>query len=204
MWKLPPIIGRWWDRRALLELGGEEYTVEDAQRYTRNYIQPDCQSVDPSGLEDFRCIVPTRVPLFAAMDRILHSPGSQRFLIVLADSGMGKTAFLLNYYARHRRRMWWRRRDFEVKLVPLNQPNTEKSSTVLFRSASGTAVITFSPNWPGPAGLGKSAKLETNLSQKPVWLSRLPGNSCQRIFNPDSGHRAGRSSETIGLTSLRL
>jgi hypothetical protein len=131
LWKLPPIIGRWWDRRALLELGGEAYTADDARRYTRNYIQPDCQSVDPSGLEDFRCIVPTRVPLFAAMDRILHSPGSQRFLIVLADSGMGKTAFLLNYYARHRRRMWWQRRDFEVKLVPLNQPNAEKKITAV-------------------------------------------------------------------------
>ena len=79
MWKLPPIIGRWWDRRALLELGGEEYTVEDAQRYTRNYIQPDCQSVDPSGLEDFRCTVPTRVPLFAAMDLILTAPAHSVF-----------------------------------------------------------------------------------------------------------------------------
>ena len=28
------------------------------------------------------------------MDRILRSPGTERFLILLADSGMGKTASL--------------------------------------------------------------------------------------------------------------
>lgn len=39
------------------------------------------------------------------MDRI-RNPGTMRYIIVLADSGMGKTAFLLNYYARHRRRLW--------------------------------------------------------------------------------------------------
>lgn len=145
LWKLQPAIRGWWDRRTLLELSGEAYSADDARRYTRHYIQPDCQSVDPSGLEDFRRIVPTRVPLFSAMDRILHSPGTERFLIVLADSGMGKTAFLLNYYARHRRRWWWQRRGLELKLVPLNQPDAgetiaavpeaDRKRTVLFLDA---------------------------------------------------------------------
>ena len=52
--------------------------------------------------------------------------GTERFLIVLADSGMGKTAFLLNYYARHRRRWWWRLPGIELKLVPLNQPDANE------------------------------------------------------------------------------
>ena len=145
LWKLAPPIRRWWDRRTLLELSGEAYSADDTRLYTRNYIQPDCQSVDPSGLEDFRCIVPTRVPLFSAMDRILHTPGTNRFLIILADSGMGKTAFLLNYYARHRRRWWWQLRGIELKLVPLNQPDAgemigavpvgDRKRTILFLDA---------------------------------------------------------------------
>jgi len=145
LWKLTPAIRRWWDRRTLLELSGEAYSADDTRLYTRNYIQPDCQSVDPSGLEDFRCIVPTRVPLFSAMDRILHTPGTNRFLIILADSGMGKTAFLLNYYARHWRRWWWQLRGIELKLVPLNQPDAgemigavpvgDRKRTILFLDA---------------------------------------------------------------------
>ena len=66
--KLRPVLRQWWDRRTLLELSGEAYSADDTRRYTHNYIPPDCQSVDPSGLEDFRRIVPTRVPLFSAMD----------------------------------------------------------------------------------------------------------------------------------------
>jgi hypothetical protein len=142
---LRPVIRQWWDRRTLLELSADAYSANDTRSYTRNYIQPDCQSVDPSGLEDFRRVVPTRVPLFSAMDRILHSPGTERFLIVLADSGTGKTAFLLNYYARHRRRWWWQLRGIELKLVPLNQPDAtemiaavpeaDRKKTVLFLDA---------------------------------------------------------------------
>ena len=145
LWNLGPKIRQWWDRRTLLELSAEAYSADDTRRYTRNYIQPDCQSVDPSGLEDFRCVVPTRVPLFSAMDRILQNPGTQRFLIILADSGMGKTAFLLNYYARHKRRWWWQLRGIELKLVPLNQPDAgetiaavpeaDRKGTVLFLDA---------------------------------------------------------------------
>jgi len=125
VWKLVPFLVRWWDRRTLLDLDAQAYTSDDVERYIDCYIQPDCQSVDPSGLEDFRSIVTTRVPLFSAMDKQVNSPGSNRFLIILADAGMGKTAFLLNYYARHRRRL--RQRGIEVTLVPLNQPDAEKA-----------------------------------------------------------------------------
>ena len=51
LWKLIPMIRELWDRWTLKDLS------EDAKAYTRYYIQPDCQSVAPSGLKDFRCIV---------------------------------------------------------------------------------------------------------------------------------------------------
>ena len=40
LWKLPPVIRRWWDRRNLLELSGEAYSVDDIQRYTRTISSP--------------------------------------------------------------------------------------------------------------------------------------------------------------------
>ena len=144
VWKLQPKFREWMDRRSLLDLP-DAYSADDAKRYTKYYIEPDCQSVDPSGLEDFRSIVLTRTPLFASMDRLLRSPGTTRFLIILADSGMGKTAFLLNYYARHRRRWGWNLPGIELKLVPLNQPDAnetikavpeaDRKKTILFLDA---------------------------------------------------------------------
>jgi hypothetical protein len=75
------------------------------------------------------------------MDRILRSPGTERFLILLADSGMGKTAFLLNYYARHRRRWWWQRRGIELKFVPLNQPDADGMITAVPEASRMKTVL---------------------------------------------------------------
>jgi len=110
LWKLwqkfLPDFRAWRDRQTLTQrLGAELYDAEEIRRATDLYIEPDCQSVDPSGSEDLRRVVSTRKPLFAATDRLLENLGQYKFLILLADSGMGKTSFLLNYYAYH-----WRHR----------------------------------------------------------------------------------------------
>src|SRR5208283_665385 len=115
----------WRDRRTLRKrVGAELYDLEQIRRSTQYYIRPDCQSVDPGGGEDFRLVVSVREPLFDAMDRLLQSPGQYKFVILLADSGMGKTSFLLNYYAHHWRSR--RRKRFQLSLVPLNLPNSDE------------------------------------------------------------------------------
>jgi len=92
----------WRDRVTLRQrVGAELYDVEQIRRSTSFYISPDCQSVDPGGGEDFRLVVSAREPLFDTMDRLIDSPGQYKFVIVLADSGMGKTSFFLNYYAHY-------------------------------------------------------------------------------------------------------
>ncbi|MBI3568552.1 MAG: hypothetical protein HY084_10185 [Gemmatimonadetes bacterium] len=43
-------------------------------------------------------------PLFKVLDDILYDSPAPRYVILLADSGMGKTTALINYYARNLRR----------------------------------------------------------------------------------------------------
>jgi hypothetical protein len=113
---------QWRDRKTLkTRLGAQCYTAQEILRATTAYIRPDCQSVDPAGGEDFRRVVSTREPLFGTVDRLLENASDYRFVILLADSGMGKSSFLLNYYARHWRS--GRRGRFQLQLVPLNLPN---------------------------------------------------------------------------------
>ncbi|HWY23011.1 MAG TPA: pentapeptide repeat-containing protein [Candidatus Acidoferrum sp.] len=122
---LKPRWRAWRDRRTLRErVGAELYDLGVIQRATTYYIHPDCQSVDPAGAEEPRHVIAAREPLFDAVDRLLENPGQYKFVIVLADSGMGKTSFLLNYYAHH----WWSRRHdrFRLSLVPLNLPNSDE------------------------------------------------------------------------------
>jgi hypothetical protein len=142
-----PKTYRWWrnyrDRRSLKKrLGAELYTKEDILRATKFYIKPNCQDVDPSQEEEIRLVHAVKNKLFETVDELLKNAEKFKYLIVLADSGMGKTAFVLNYYARHWR-SYFRRRKFKIALVPLGIKDADshikkiedQSNTVLFLDA---------------------------------------------------------------------
>jgi hypothetical protein len=119
----------WATRRRLQNLvGARSYTSNEVRSATSCYLYPDCQSVDPSGSEDWRAVYPVRAPMFASIDEVLVSSADHRHTIILADSGMGKSSFVLNYYARHLRsgkRMRSGKRGFALELIPLGSPNAE-------------------------------------------------------------------------------
>ncbi len=57
------------------------------------------------------------------MDRLSTQTAEHKHFILLADTGMGKTSFLLNYLAR--RLTGWRK-PFNIELTPLGVFGTEK------------------------------------------------------------------------------
>lgn len=136
----------WWrtrrDRRSLEKrFGAELYLKAVIERSTQYYIDPFCQVLDPAGAEEPRNLAfNPKDNLFKVVNVALHHPTEYRYLILLADSGMGKTSFLLNYYARHLRQ---RRKKFDLALVPLGIPDADarikeianKNNTVLFLDA---------------------------------------------------------------------
>jgi predicted NACHT family NTPase len=78
--------------------------------------------------------------LFTAVDDYL-SKDSRRYLLILADSGMGKTSFFLNYYARNLKRA--KRKQRQIAIIPLSIKDPDvfiekienKSETILFLDA---------------------------------------------------------------------
>ncbi|MEW5804728.1 MAG: SUMF1/EgtB/PvdO family nonheme iron enzyme [bacterium] len=96
-----------------------DYTPQQIERGTRYYIWPDCQDVDPAQSDEARHTVAVRHDLCSTMDQRLTQDTVHKHYIILADTGMGKTSFLLNYFARHLRR--WRK-PFAMELVPLSVP----------------------------------------------------------------------------------
>ncbi len=142
----PKIFLRWREetrkRKLRQKLNATDYTGQDLATATAYYISPQYQVVDPSGGEDFRRLYPVRQDLFEVVDDLLFKETAHRFSLILGDTGMGKTSFLLNYYARH----WQssrRRRRFPIRLVPLGRKSADadisdvmqKSDTVLFLDA---------------------------------------------------------------------
>jgi hypothetical protein len=130
-------------RRIAVEggLSAELYPPDAVDVYTRYYIEPAVQTLDPEAAADEPgFMVASREAAFSALDRVLASPTQFRYVVILAGSGMGKSSLLVNYYARNQRR--WRRH-FEIALIPLGIPDADerisnvprKASTVLFLDA---------------------------------------------------------------------
>jgi len=119
---IPGIRGILDSRNVEKQLGGNFYSPQQIRNTFRYYIHPDCQSIDPAGAEEPRHILATRQDLFSALDNYLFGPGDARYMILLADSGMGKTSALMNYYARNLRR--WSKHP--MALVPLGSTDADK------------------------------------------------------------------------------
>ncbi|MFQ5628672.1 MAG: NACHT domain-containing protein [bacterium] len=103
---------------------GEFYSEDILALSTQYYVQPDCiakfgtHSRDPVFPQD------KKTPLFEQVDRFLNTAQRDPYLWVLGDSGMGKTSFVLNYYAYNRRRLPWNRK--RIAVIPLNNPDVEE------------------------------------------------------------------------------
>jgi hypothetical protein len=128
-------------RRSVERHGGARlFTTDGIEDAVRCYVAPFCQDVDPAGEEDLRAVVAARQGLFEALDDRLRRPGKQRYMMLLADSGMGKTSALVNFYVLHLRR--WRK-PFDLALVPLGDRRADeiiaaiedKRNTTLFLDA---------------------------------------------------------------------
>mgnify|MGYP003667511705 CR=1 FL=1 len=66
---------------------------------SKDYLVPYCSNVDPSDREDLRNTVAVRERVFDALVRELAAD-DRKHILILADSGMGKTTLLLNLVAR--------------------------------------------------------------------------------------------------------
>src|SRR5262249_17511441 len=112
------------------------YSTADTSRSIRYYIEPFCQDVDPAGAEEPRFVSGVRQKLFEALDDALLRETELKYIILVADSGMGKTSAFINYYARHLRR--WRHQN-QIALIPLYRSDADdriaaienKSETIL-------------------------------------------------------------------------
>lgn len=117
------------------------YTPEEIEKASHCYVQPDCQLTDPGYFPERRHSASERVNLFDVIDQFLKNPQYYKYVLLLGDTGTGKTSFVLNFFARHLSLM--RQQRYRVKVIPLGTKNVDKaieklhlkSKTVLFLDA---------------------------------------------------------------------
>ncbi|MEM5440120.1 hypothetical protein [Paraburkholderia diazotrophica] len=92
---------------------------DEIRKAERLYVEPDCAQTDPANESDLLRVAAVRQPILSAVDNFFEAADGHRYLIVLADSGMGKTTFCLNYFLRKQRSK--QANDRKVAVVPLGR-----------------------------------------------------------------------------------
>ncbi len=111
--------------RKLKEALHPYYTDQEIEKATQYYIASKCQNIAPSKEDE-----PGRTHAFATKQLLIpfftkhafRSNGKKetdKFYIILADSGMGKTTFMINLYLNFMKEQ----KDYIIRLFPLGYPN---------------------------------------------------------------------------------
>ncbi|WP_131368810.1 NACHT domain-containing protein [Caulobacter vibrioides] len=98
-----------------------DFTKEDITASLKHYVVPDCSQTDPANSSDIRRAAGVREPVIRTVDRFITN-SENRHLLVLADTGMGKTSFCLNYLA-HRNRLNKGEGALSCAVIPLGRPD---------------------------------------------------------------------------------
>lgn len=93
------------------------YTASEIKSHTKYYIPTQCQSKSPSESSEINRDTEPREPLIPYFIRIFEKDKDDYVFMVLADSGMGKTTFMINLYDTYRRR--WAKK-YKIRLLPFN------------------------------------------------------------------------------------
>lgn len=105
-------------RQLASKLSNSLFDKDTIQLSTANYVRTKCTSSDPSLCDEVGNFdVHETEDLFNKLDNFIDESTRGRFFLILADSGMGKTTFLLNYYVYNMCKSVKLR--YKVEVIPL-------------------------------------------------------------------------------------
>ncbi|MEJ8844607.1 hypothetical protein WG954_19595 [Lacibacter sp. H375] len=121
---LKRIVSYYWNRRNNKDLH-PFFSYTDVKKATKFYISTKYQNISPSEDEE-----PTRRYIASAKDKLMplflkkvfpYGKTDNKYYLLLADSGMGKTTFLINLYIEYKNRFRWlfSKKAFDIKLIPI-------------------------------------------------------------------------------------
>jgi len=108
------------------QFGSELFGIEVINRSTYCYVEPNCTDLDPMREAEPRNLCMVKGDMFSVLDDYLMKELTNEaihHILILADSGMGKTSLLLNYYAYNQNKSNNKR--LKIVLIPLGISNAD-------------------------------------------------------------------------------
>ena len=177
----------WRNQRILNKDLHPYYSHSDVERTTRYYVPVKYQNVAPSEDEELgsRYIASAKNKLIPLLLNKAFKSGKDdnKYYLILADSGMGKTTFMINLYIAYKNA--WRSPfappRYNIKLLPLGYPNIQedieelkdKENTILLLDAFDEDLEAV-----------KDYKTRLNLILSKVYRFRVIVITCRTQFFP--------------------
>ena len=114
-----------------------QFTEEEIRHHLSTYVRPDCAQTDPANETDLAAVTDVREDIFRTVDRFITHSGQRRHQLILADSGMGKTSFCVNYFDHVKRQ---RPSDGAI-LLSLAQPDALKKLALVPGKSRAIAIL---------------------------------------------------------------
>ena len=136
-------------KRLYKDLSYSSFSKSDVEKATQYYIPTKYQNVSPSDDEEpgSKYIASAKnelIPLFLKKAFPIYG-NDNKYYLILADAGMGKTTFMINLYLAYKRkkRKFWQPPKLNIKLYSLGDPRTldrikqleRKNETILLLDA---------------------------------------------------------------------
>lgn len=167
------------------------YSSKEVENATKYYVNTKFQNVPPSEDEEpgRSYIAAARQPLIPLFLKkaFRNDSDDNKYYLVLADSGMGKTTFMINLYLsyKYKRNWFWQKSKYDIKLFPMGHPKTvERIKNMPSEEKENCILLLDAFDEDNDAVLNYEARLKEILNL--VWEFREIVITCRTQFFPSS------------------
>ncbi len=163
------------------------FSDEEIDRATRYYIPTYYQNVSPALDEEpgrFHIASATAklIPLFTK--KVFHKTGAKnKFFLILADAGMGKTTFMINLYLQYKRKWMLFRPKYDIVLFPLGRPEALEELDKIDDKAKANTILLLDAFDEDTKALGDYKQRMSDILNK-AWRFRAVVITCRTHFFP--------------------
>lgn len=170
-------IGLWlylkWEKRKLISDLEPFYSKNEVLSATKYFVPTRVQNVPPSNeiepRNNFFFTTSEKLIPFFINKAFRKGKDDQKYYLVLADSGMGKTTFIINLYLTYLRQ--WFRKKYKMVIIPLGHPKAWESLQQFTEKEARNTILLLDAFDEDQAALDDYQKRLNEIIDK-VWAFR--------------------------------